>query len=298
MDDKTTPETAQEKPEAGAAQPDQAQAAAGASPEEMEAKLQEALASWPRNADGALLDREKATQVSEGVWEGPLLPDGIHPVTAADGTVMEFEVKNETQPQAEAGAEQAQAGQAEAGAEQPGLADLPAADLPAADLPAPDAAVDGDLLEPIDKLQTEAVKALHERMGIEGNPPQAVSEAVFKAVSIRFAAANEMVNPRRIVEADAMLRGTMDGVMEAAGSSAEKVSTQEIGKLLNDMVGRAMSEAITKNFSTVTPEDITSGATAPHEPSHLQRQAGEVVGDHTNKLAQTAPASAMVGQGR
>jgi hypothetical protein len=92
----------------------------------MEAKLQEALASWPRNADGALLNPETAKEVAEGVWVGEVLPDGKYPVTAADGTVMEFEVKNEVQPKAEAGAEQAQAGQAEAGAEQPGLADLPA----------------------------------------------------------------------------------------------------------------------------------------------------------------------------
>lgn len=122
MDDKKQPEANQEeqpKAEQGEQTP-----AAEASPEEMEAALQAALAKMPRNAEGALLKPETAVQVSEDVYEGEVLPDGQYAITTEDGKQMQIEVENKDPAKAAGQAPAGQDGMEMAG--QPGLADLPA----------------------------------------------------------------------------------------------------------------------------------------------------------------------------
>lgn len=217
MDDKQQPEAKQEEGQ----KTDQAQAGqapAAASPEEMNAELQAALAQMPRDEQGALVDPKT----------GERLADGVYAVSTPDGQEMQFEVKNNPA----ARAEQAQAAQPEAGmAEQPGLADLPAPEMPEADK--------ADVRDSSPEAKTE------------------VLEAMGAAVGARILASSGFDVPAEGVDGDLI---------------------------------KAVDRLARGNVANATAADFAPDANAPKEPSHAARQAGEVVGKHTEGLAKAAAA--------
>lgn len=232
MDDKTQPEANQEE-QPKAEQGEQAPAAE-ASPEEMEAAMQAALAQMPRNAEGALLKPETAIQVSEGVYEGEVLPDGQYAITTADGKQMQIDVKN-TDPKAAGQAPAEQTGMEMAG--QPGLADLPA----------PEA--------------SDMDKAASENSSKEKD---SVLTAMRDAVGSRVMAASGFD-------------------VDAAGADAALITAVD---------------KLAQKAASATPADLAPDASAPREPSHAARQAGEVVGKYTGELAKTGAAAGMGGPSR